>query len=97
MRLLERAAQSLDRDVGVPLRGRQIRVTEQLLTLITPSEWMDGKILGITLHCLKSMATVIIIMLLVTVLMSVIKGGAFNLPPVGAQAVIVSVVFVWLL
>ena len=29
MRLLERAAQSLDRDVGVPLRGRQIRVTEQ--------------------------------------------------------------------
>lgn len=72
---------------------KQQRVTEQLLTLITPSEWMDGKILGITLHCLKSMATVIIIMLLVTVLMSVINGGAFNLPPVGAQAVFVSVVF----
>ena len=31
MRLLERAAQSLDRDVGVPLRGRQIRMAEQLL------------------------------------------------------------------
>jgi hypothetical protein len=31
VRLLERAAQSLNRDVGVPLRGRQIRVTEQLL------------------------------------------------------------------
>ena len=31
MRLLKRAAQSFDRDVGVSLRGRQVRVTEQLL------------------------------------------------------------------
>jgi len=31
MRLLERAAQSLDRDVGIALGGRQIRVAQKLL------------------------------------------------------------------
>jgi ABC-2 type transport system permease protein len=36
---------------------KQHRVTEQLLTLITPHQWMDGKILGISLFCLKSMCT----------------------------------------
>lgn len=72
---------------------KQQRVTEQLLTLITPSEWMDGKILGITLHCLKSMATVVVIMLLVTLLMSVIKGGAFNLPSIDGTVVILSILF----
>ena len=34
---------------------KQNRVTEQLLTLLTPQQWMDGKILGISLFCLKSM------------------------------------------
>ncbi|WP_417682835.1 ABC transporter permease [Pseudidiomarina aquimaris] len=72
---------------------KQQRVTEQLLTLITPSEWMDGKILGITLHCLKSMLTVVIIMMLVTVLMSVIKGGVTNLPPISPSVVTISVLF----
>ena len=36
---------------------KQTRVTEQLLTLLTPQQWMDGKILGISLFCLKSMLT----------------------------------------
>jgi ABC-2 type transport system permease protein len=36
---------------------KQNRVTEQLLTLLTPQQWMDGKILGISLFCLKSMLT----------------------------------------
>ncbi|OIM99205.1 sodium ABC transporter permease [Idiomarina sp. MD25a] len=34
---------------------KQQRVTEQLLTIISPREWMDGKIVGITLHSLKAM------------------------------------------
>lgn len=34
---------------------KQNRVTEQLLTLLTPQQWIDGKILGISLFCLKSM------------------------------------------
>lgn len=36
---------------------KQNRVTEQLLTLITPSQWIQGKILGISLFCLKTMLT----------------------------------------
>ncbi|MFY0664851.1 MAG: ABC transporter permease [Natronospirillum sp.] len=36
-------------------KEKQQRVTEQLLTLVTPQQWMDGKILGITLHCVKTM------------------------------------------
>ncbi|RUO74807.1 ABC transporter permease [Pseudidiomarina sediminum] len=72
---------------------KQQRVTEQLLTLITPSEWMDGKILGITLHSLKSMATVVIIMLLVTVLFTVIGGDALSLPAISASGVILALLF----
>ncbi len=34
---------------------KQNRVTEQLLTLITPAQWIQGKILGISLFCLKTM------------------------------------------
>lgn len=36
---------------------KQQRVTEQLLTIITPNQWMDGKILGITLHSIKAIVT----------------------------------------
>lgn len=36
---------------------KQNRVTEQLLTLITPAQWIQGKILGISLFCLKTMIT----------------------------------------
>lgn len=36
---------------------KQNRVTEQLLTLISPSQWIQGKILGISLFCLKTMLT----------------------------------------
>ncbi len=36
---------------------KQNRVTEQLLTLITPAQWIQGKILGISLFCLKTMVS----------------------------------------
>ncbi|MBY6064009.1 ABC transporter permease [Pseudidiomarina sediminum] len=72
---------------------KQQRVTEQLLTLITPTQWMDGKILGITLHCLKSMATVIIIMLLVSGLFAVIAGDALTIPAISASTVVIALLF----
>lgn len=72
---------------------KQQRVTEQLLTLITPGEWMDGKILGITLHCLKSMATVLVIIVLVIVVMSVIGGDAVELPSINLELVLATLLF----
>lgn len=36
---------------------KQNRVTEQLLTLITPAQWIQGKILGISLFCFKTMVS----------------------------------------
>ncbi|MDN7125550.1 ABC transporter permease [Pseudidiomarina sp. 1APP75-32.1] len=61
---------------------KQQRVTEQLLTIIRPPEWIDGKILGITLHCLKSMATVLLIIVLVSLLMMVIEGRPLDFPSI---------------
>lgn len=72
---------------------KQQRVTEQLLTLIAPSEWIDGKILGITLHCLKSMATVVIIMMLVVAMLAVIGGDAVPMPNIDWSVVFGTLVF----
>lgn len=43
---------------------KQNRVTEQLLTLITPAQWMQGKILGISLFCFKTMVSYGVIVML---------------------------------
>ena len=43
---------------------KQQRVTEQLLTMITARQWMDGKIIGISLYALKSMLTYALLALL---------------------------------
>ncbi|MRJ42209.1 MULTISPECIES: ABC transporter permease [Idiomarina] len=72
---------------------KQQRVTEQLLTLITPSQWMDGKILGITLHCLKSMATILILIVLVVLVMSVVAGDAMTYPEVSWQLFVATTLF----
>lgn len=72
---------------------KQQRVTEQLLTLITPSQWMDGKILGVTLHCLKSMATVLILIVLVVLVMTVTSGDEMTYPAFGAELVLVTFLF----
>lgn len=73
---------------------KQQRVTEQLLTLVTPSEWMDGKIAGVTLHCLKSMLTVVIIILLVATATSVMRGGAAIFPDISLIALLNTLLFV---
>lgn len=72
---------------------KQQRVTEQLLTLITPSQWMDGKILGVTLHCLKSMATILILIVLVVLVMTVASGDEMTYPAFGAELIIVTLLF----
>lgn len=60
---------------------KQQRVTEQLLTLISTKEWIDGKILGISLFCLKSMVTTGLFLYLMIQAVSLMKGkGMFVLP-----------------
>ncbi|MDX3774960.1 ABC transporter permease [Chromatiaceae bacterium AAb-1] len=43
---------------------KQQRVTEQLYAIVTPQQWMDGKVLGHSLSALKAMMTSAIVMLL---------------------------------
>lgn len=60
---------------------KQQRVTEQLLTLISTKEWIDGKILGISLFCLKSMVTTGLFLYLMIQAVSLVNGkGMFVLP-----------------
>jgi len=53
---------------------KQQRVTEQLLSTLSAQTWMDGKILGITLLCLKSLLTASISMFLFYQVMSLLDG-----------------------
>ncbi|MGX5915398.1 ABC transporter permease [Aliidiomarina sp. Khilg15.8] len=60
---------------------KQQRVTEQLLTLLHPQEWMDGKILGVTMHSLKSMLiTAVLLMLLMNGMSVAVSGEMMPLP-----------------
>jgi ABC-2 type transport system permease protein len=67
---------------------KQQRVTEQLLTLISAKEWIEGKILGISLFCLKSMVTTGLFLYLMIQVVSLAKGdGMFVLPITGVDLV----------
>lgn len=60
---------------------KQQRVTEQLLTMITPRQWMDGKIIGISLFALKSMLTYAVFGLIALQAFSLVQGkGWVGLP-----------------
>ena len=60
---------------------KMTRVTEQLLTLLNPQEWMDGKIVGVTLHSIKSMVlTGALLMLLLNGLHMAMVGGLLSFP-----------------
>ncbi len=50
------------------------RVTEQLLSSIDAQTWMDGKIFGITLLCLKSLLTTSLSIFIFTQIMAIING-----------------------
>jgi ABC-2 type transport system permease protein len=57
---------------------KQQRVTEQLLSTIDAQTWMDGKIFGITLLCLKSLITTSLSIFIFYQIMSIIEGGSDN-------------------
>lgn len=60
---------------------KMTRVTEQLLTLLHPQEWMDGKIIGVTLHSIKSMAlTGGLLLLLLNGMHMAMVGGFLSMP-----------------
>lgn len=49
---------------------KQQRVTEQLYAILTPQQWMDGKVLGHSFSALKAMVTSGLVMLLVFTVVS---------------------------
>lgn len=58
---------------------KQQRVTEQLYAILTPQQWMDGKVLGHSLSALKAMFTSALVMLLTFAVVSVFAEKSFDL------------------
>jgi ABC-2 type transport system permease protein len=73
---------------------KQQRVTEQLLTLISTKEWIDGKILGISLFCLKSMVTTGLFLYLMVQAVSLAKGKGMFILPITALELCSALLFV---
>jgi ABC-2 type transport system permease protein len=73
---------------------KQNRVTEQLLTLITPAQWMEGKILGISLFCLKTMLSYGLIFLIFLHGMAAVKESTGFSLPVTAFELLSAMIFV---
>lgn len=73
---------------------KQQRVTEQLLTLITTKEWIDGKILGISLFCLKSMLTTGLFLYLMLQAISLAKGKGMYLLPISSWELCSALIFI---
>ena len=66
---------------------KQQRVTEQLFAIVTPQQWMDGKVLGHSLSAMKAMVTSALVMLLVFIVVSVVvKDDGINLSWLNWQA-----------
>jgi ABC-2 type transport system permease protein len=73
---------------------KQQRVTEQLLTLISSKEWIDGKILGISLFCLKSMITTGLFFYIMLQAISMMKGKGFFVLPISPLELASALIFV---
>ncbi|CAM3751407.1 ABC transporter permease [Rheinheimera salexigens] len=58
---------------------KQQRVTEQLYAILTPQQWMDGKVLGHSFSALKAMLTSGLIMLMSIVVVSMFTKKGLNL------------------
>jgi ABC-2 type transport system permease protein len=58
---------------------KQQRVTEQLYAIVTPQQWMDGKVLGHSFSALKAMITSGLVMLLAFAVVSVFAEKAIDL------------------
>lgn len=75
---------------------KQQRVTEQLLTIITPTQWMDGKILGITLHSVKSMVFLGLFFTAIGIVASMFSGDGGSVSFDRYYGALLSLVFVLL-
>lgn len=75
---------------------KQQRVTEQLLTIVTPTQWMDGKIIGITLHSIKSMTFIGLMILGVSMVFSAFSESGDTPLDWGMGVAVLSVLFVLL-
>ncbi|MDP2714519.1 ABC transporter permease [Rheinheimera sp.] len=58
---------------------KQQRVTEQLYAIVTPQQWMDGKVLGHSFSALKAMVTSGLVMLLAFAVVSLFAKKAVDL------------------
>lgn len=58
---------------------KQQRVTEQLYAILTPQQWMDGKVLGHSFSALKAMFTSALVMLLTFAVVSVFADKSIDL------------------
>jgi len=58
---------------------KQQRVTEQLYAIVTPQQWMDGKVLGHSFSALKAMLTSGLVMLLAFAVVSLFAKKAVDL------------------
>jgi ABC-2 type transport system permease protein len=58
---------------------KQQRVTEQLYAILTPQQWMDGKVLGHSFSALKAMLTSSLVMLLTFAVVSIFADKAVDL------------------
>lgn len=73
---------------------KQQRVTEQLLTIVTPTQWMDGKIIGITLHSLKAMLFIGLMIIGVSLVMSSLSDDSGAATDWAMGSVVLSVIFI---
>lgn len=73
---------------------KQQRVTEQLLTIVTPKQWMDGKIIGITLHSIKSMLFIGLMIVGVSLVVAAFSDESSSGLDWGIGAALLSLVFV---
>ena len=73
---------------------KQQRVTEQLLTIVTPTQWMDGKIIGITLHSIKSMTFIGLMILGVSMVIAAFSEDGGSGLDWGVGTTLLSIIFV---
>ncbi|MCK7458877.1 ABC transporter permease [Idiomarina aminovorans] len=75
---------------------KQQRVTEQLLTIVSPTQWMDGKIIGITLHSIKSMLFIGLMILGVSLVIAAFSENGGSGLDWGVGTALLSLIFVLL-
>jgi ABC-2 type transport system permease protein len=58
---------------------KQLRVTEQIISAVSPQQWIDGKILGVSVYAFASLITYVI-SILIFVLFSGLFGPGWEIP-----------------